>query len=106
MIIDNIKNMKMGWFIGDFDPSVYKTKEFEVGYKEHIAGEQYGHHYHSKIKEINFLIEGTMFIHNKELNAGDIFILEPFEISDPEFIANCKIICIKIPGIVGDKINI
>jgi hypothetical protein len=106
MIIDHISNMKMGWFIGNFDPSVYKTEHFEVGYKEHYAKEKYGHHYHTKIKEINFLIEGEMIIQNKKLNSGDIFILEPFEIADPEFITNCKIICIKIPGIVGDKINI
>ena len=39
----------------------------------------------------------------KELNAGDIFIVKPNEIADPEFHDDCKIICVKTPSIMGDK---
>ena len=37
--MNNIKNMTRGWFIGNFEPSVYKTKDFEVGYLTHNKGE-------------------------------------------------------------------
>ena len=47
-----------------------------------------------------------MKIQNKLLTSGDIFILEPYEIADPEFIEDCSIVCIKYPGITGDKVII
>jgi len=106
MIINNINNMDRGWFIGNFVPSVHTTEDFEVGFKEHSAGEQYGYHYHKVVKEINLLISGKMKIHDQELNPGDIFILDPYEIADPVFLTNCQIVCIKIPGLSGDKVNI
>ena len=31
--------MKGGWFVGNFEPSVFKTKNFEVGYLEHKKGD-------------------------------------------------------------------
>ena len=35
MNIYNIQNYKGGWFIGDFEPTVFKTKDFEVCFKTH-----------------------------------------------------------------------
>ena len=106
MIINNINEMKKGWFIGNFEPSMLKTSSFEVGFKLHEAGEKYGFHYHEKVTEFNLIVEGTMEMHNQELQSGDIFILEPFEVANPKFITNCKIVCIKVPGITNDKIEI
>jgi hypothetical protein len=45
-----------------------------------------------------------MIMHGKELNSGDIFIIYPYEISDQQFLEDCEIVCIKLPGIVNDKI--
>ena len=56
----DIEEMKGGWFVGDFDPSAYKTKDFEVGYKFHRKGEPWEKHYHEKCTEINLLIKGVM----------------------------------------------
>jgi mannose-6-phosphate isomerase-like protein (cupin superfamily) len=106
MIIEHIDKMTKGWFIGNFVPSVFVTEAFEVGFKIHKAGEKYGFHYHQLVKEINLLVEGEMKMHKKSLKSGDIFILEPFEIADPEFLTDCKIICVKVPGIAQDKIDI
>ena len=30
--------MIKGWFVGDFEPSVYKTNDFEVGIKNKSIG--------------------------------------------------------------------
>ena len=35
----NLKDMIGGWFIGDFDPSVWKTSAFEVAVKEYKSGD-------------------------------------------------------------------
>ena len=34
-MLSNVKNYKNGWFVGDFDPAVFKTKNCEVGIHEY-----------------------------------------------------------------------
>ncbi len=103
MDILKMENMKGGWFIGNFEPSAYKTEHFEVCYKHHNKGEKWDTHYHKEGTEINYLVDGKMIIQNKELNKGDIFILHPFEIANPEFIEDCTVLIIKTPSTPGDK---
>lgn len=95
--------MKAGWFIGNFEPTAYKTEDFEVCYKKHTKGEKWETHYHKEGTEINYLIEGTMKIQGKNLVSGDIFIIRPFEIADPEFIEDCTLIIVKTPSKTNDK---
>jgi hypothetical protein len=105
MKLYRIEDMKGGWFVGDFEPTIFKTKEFEVSYKVHKKDEVWDIHYHNICKEINLLIRGEMTIQNTYLKQGDIFVLEPFEIADPVFLIDCEIICVKIPS-ANDKISI
>ena len=95
--------MMGGWFIGNFEPSAYKTDQFEVCYKHHLKGEKWDTHYHKEGTEINYLVNGKMIIQNKELNTGDIFILKPYEIADPIFIEDCTVLIVKTPSVSGDK---
>lgn len=106
MKISRIENMKGGWFVGDFEPTAHKTPDFEVSYKTHVKGEQWGVHYHEHITEVNLLTHGRMILQGVELKSGDIFVLEPYEIADPDFLEDCEIVCVKFPGIVGDKVNV
>ena len=103
MDIVKMKDMVGGWFVGNFEPTTYKTSEFEVCFKEHTAGEKWDKHYHKLGTEINYLVEGKMIIQNKELNTGDIFIIHPNEIADPIFLEDCKVLIVKTPSIPGDK---
>lgn len=102
MIIKKMDDMIGGWFIGDFEPSVFKTKDFEVCYKTHEKGEAWPKHYHKGI-EINYLIRGKMIIKGQTLERGDIFVLESMEIADPEFLEDCELIVVKTPSDVNDK---
>lgn len=102
----NIKDMFRGWFIGNFEPSVYKTNNFEVGYLLHKKGEMWDVHYHEYTTEINLLIEGKMILNNIEINKNEIFIINKNNIAAPIFLEDCYIICIKVPSIIGDKIII
>jgi hypothetical protein len=105
MKILKLKDMKGGWFVGNFEPTAYKTDLFEVSYKTHLKGENWDHHYHHTVTEINLLINGKMNLQGKELLSGDIFILNPYEIANPIFLEDCHIICVKTPSI-NDKIVI
>lgn len=105
MKVLKIKDMVGGWFVGNFEPTAYKTEQFEVSYKLHPKGQEWDIHYHTDVTEINYVIRGNMILQGKELNEGDIFILEPYEIADPEFLIDTEIICVKTPSI-NDKINV
>lgn len=98
--------MWRGWFIGDFSPSVLKTKDFEVGLLTHPKGEKWPAHYHPKGTEYNVLVKGAMNVCDTDLTAGDIFVIEPGEIADPTFYTDCKILCVKVPSDTNDKIVI
>lgn len=98
-----IEDMIGGWFIGDFSPSVLQTKEFEVCYKVHPKGEKWDTHFHKEATEINYLIEGKMKVCGDIILPGDIFVIDPFEVSAPEFLEDCKLIVVKIPSVIGDK---
>ena len=104
MNVYKIEDFFRGWFIGDFDPSVYKTELFEVGILDHKKGEVWAAHYHEHSIEMTYLISGKMILQGKELVAGDIFVLQQFEVADPEFLEDCKLVVIKTPSIPGDKI--
>jgi hypothetical protein len=44
-----------------------------------------------------------MNICGETINEGEIFILNPMEVADPEFLEDCLVLCIKQPSIPGDK---
>ena len=102
MKILKLKDMKDGWFVGGFQPTAYYTKDVEVNYRVHPKDQQWDVHYHSKVTEITLLVKGKMIIQDKELVSGDIFIIEPWEITDPIFLEDCETICVKLPSI-NDK---
>ena len=104
MKIYKIDEMVRGWFIGDFEPSVLRTKDFEVGVLEHKKGEHWPAHYHEFSNEYNLLLKGKMTIQETELVQGDIFVIEKNEIANPFFLEDCTVLVVKTPSIPGDKI--
>lgn len=112
MRINNLLNTKIykmndmfrGWYVGNFEPSAYKTKDFEAGYLLHKKGEQWDVHYHKYMTEVNFLVKGKMILNDIELNEGDIFLIDKNEIACPIFLEDCYIFVLKVPSVVGDKI--
>lgn len=106
MEVRRIENMKGGWYIGNFDPSVLLTPDFEVGYKFHPKGEHWDAHYHKKGIEITYLIRGKMQIQGRILTSGDIFTIFPNEIADPVFLEDCEVVIVKTPSVIGDKYTV
>lgn len=106
MIRDDLKNMFRGWFVGNFEPSIYKTDQFEVGVLFHPKGEKWAKHFHKEAVEINVLISGKMVLNDEELTPGNIFLIEKNEIAEPEFLEDCTIICVKSPSVPGDKYEV
>jgi hypothetical protein len=99
-------NMHRGWFIGDFEPSVLRTTEFEVGVLRHKKDEKWKAHYHKEASEYNYLIEGEMIIQGQLLKAGDIFVIDKYEIADPIFLTDCTVVVVKNPSLPQDKYTV
>ena len=97
------KDMIGGWFVGDFEPTAYKTSGFEVAYKTHAKGEKWDSHYHKIATEINYMAKGEMILSGTLLKEGDIFIIHPNEVSIPEFLTDCEMVVVKVPSVKGDK---
>jgi quercetin dioxygenase-like cupin family protein len=106
MIKKNIKEFWRGWFIGNFEPSVFKTEQFEVGLLTHKKGEVWPAHYHKIGTEFNVLISGHMTIADTEIYPGDVFYFNPGDVADPTFHEDCQVLCVKTPSIPGDKYEV
>ena len=103
MIKRDISEFVRGWFIGNFEPALLKTDQFEVGLLTHTKGELWPKHYHSQHTEYNVLVSGKMLICGEVIEPGGVFVLQPNEIADPVFLEDCTVLCVKQPSIPGDK---
>lgn len=97
--------MKHGWFIGNFEPSAFKTN-FEVAYRICQAGDHVDIHYHKLGTEINLLVEGIMIINNTILNSGDIFTIYPYEVVHVKYLTECKLVIVKNISCNADKFKV
>ena len=91
-----------GWFIGDFEGAVYRTKEFEVTYQKNPRG-QTASHIHKLTYEITVVISGRQICNGEIFAAGDICVLEPGDISQIEYLEETEVITIKTPSVPSDK---
>ncbi len=92
-----------GWFIGNFEPSLYKTNDVEVGLKKYNAGDYEDYHYHKVATEITVVISGEVEMNGLKYQEGDIIVMEPGEGTDFRAVDNSVNVVIKIPGANNDK---
>ena len=103
MKISQINKITKGWFVGNFEPTLYKTNDVEVAVKEYKAGDFEGKHFHKIATEITVVISGVVLMNGIEYKAGDIIIIEPNEVADFKALTNSKNVVVKLPGANNDK---
>jgi|ERR1019366_183448 quercetin dioxygenase-like cupin family protein len=106
MKIAHIKDFTNGWFIGDFEPSLLKTPQFEVAHHFYPTGFIGTPHTHKIATEYNYIVNGRISVDGNILKTGDIFIYEPGDIADVKFLDDTNLIIVKTPSIPNDKYNI
>ena len=98
-----LSDMKNGWFVGNFEPTLYKTNNVEVAVKSYSAGAYEKKHYHKIATEITVVTKGAIRMNGKEFTAGDIIIMEPNEATDFYAIIDAENVVVKLPGANNDK---
>lgn len=100
---EDLSNMVRGWFVGDFDPSVYKTQDVEVGIKRFKAGDHEEWHYHKIATEITVIISGEVELKGQRFKENDIITINPGEGSEFKSFTDGVLMVVKIPGVKNDK---
>jgi quercetin dioxygenase-like cupin family protein len=103
MKVYNIEDMTRGWFVGNFDPAALKTDQFEVGYHRHKAGDPTQDHYHKESTEVSVILKGKILLNGKQLSSGDIFVFEPYTVSEGEYLEDTDLIVVRNASKPGDK---
>jgi quercetin dioxygenase-like cupin family protein len=103
MKISNLKDMKKGWFVGNFFPTLIKTNDVEVAVKVYEKGEIESKHYHKISTEITVVVSGKIKMNNVIYHKGDIVVIEPNEATDFTALEDTVCTVVKHPGANNDK---
>lgn len=103
MIVDHLDHMLKGWFVGDFEPTLYRTQDVEIAVKHYGAGEHEASHHHEIATELTVIVTGAARMRDRELGPGDIVVLTPGEVSDFTALTEVTLVAVKLPGASNDK---
>ena len=98
-----LEDMVKGWFVGNFEPSLYKTNDVEVAVKRYRAGDYEAAHYHKIATELTVVTRGRVRMNGTEYAEGDIIVMEPGDITDFEALTDAENVVVKVPGSNNDK---
>ena len=98
-----LESMVKGWFVGDFEPSVLRSKDVEVAVKHYRAGDHEAEHHHRLGTEVTLVVSGTVTMMGRTWEAGDIIVIEPGEATSFTAVTDATNVVVKLPSITGDK---
>jgi len=103
MKVAKLGDMKLGWFIGNFSPTLHATEALEVAVKEYQAGDYDQWHYHKIATEYTVIVSGEAEMNGVTYIKGDIVVMLPGEGTDFRAVKDTITAAVKIPGAVNDK---
>lgn len=103
MNVFDLNKMTNGWFIGDFEPNVVHSKNFEVAVKEYRKGDKESKHYHKISTEITVIAKGKVLMFDKVYETGTIIEIKPNEATAFEALEDTITVVVKVPSSKNDK---
>ena len=103
MKVSKLNDMFKGWVVGNFEPSLFKTDDFEVAVKHYECGDYEERHYHKVATEITIISDGMVRMNDVTYIKGDIITIEPGEATDFRVLQDIITTVIKFPCVTGDK---
>lgn len=101
-----LQDMVKGWFIGDFEPTLFQTEDVEVAIKYYKAGEFEATHYHKIATEFTVVLNGKIKMNGTIYSSNQIIKVNPGVSTDFEAITDVITVVVKIPGAKNDKYNL
>jgi quercetin dioxygenase-like cupin family protein len=98
-----LDNFIGGWFIGNFEPSLFQTNNMEVSVKNYKPGDYDEEHYHKIATEYTVITKGRVRMSGVEYSEGAILIIPPMESTDFLALTDVTTVVVKIPGASNDK---
>jgi hypothetical protein len=98
-----LESMVKGWFVGNFEPTLYHTNDVEVAIKNYKTNDYEEWHYHKIATEITVILEGKVSMNGIQYVSGDIIVLDPSEGTDFRALTDVTTVVVKIPGANDDK---
>lgn len=98
-----LNDMTKGWFVGMFTPSIFFSKNCEVGVKSYKKGDKEFEHFHKISTEITLIISGQAKMMGKVWSEGDIILIEPNESTSFSALTDVLTVVIKFPAAHNDK---
>ena len=103
MKVSKLNDFFKGWVVGNFEPSLFKTDDFEVAVKSYKKGDYEPKHYHKVATEITIITKGRVVMNFEVYNEGDVIVMEPGEATDFRATNDVTTTVIKFPCVEGDK---
>lgn len=106
MKLAKLSNMKKGWFVGNFEPTVLNTNDVEVAVKKYKANDYEEKHLHKIATEITVIVSGEVEMNKKRYKEGDIIVIDSFEATDFLAVTNAVTVVVKKPSAKNDKYTV
>jgi hypothetical protein len=95
--------MKLGWFIGNFTPSLLSNPSVEVGVKRFSKGDTEPTHHQLTATEWTCVVLGKIRIGANVFEENEIAEIPPLESADFEALADSILVVVKSPSTPADK---
>ena len=99
----SLNDMFKGWFIGNFEPSLHKTDDFEVAIKSYLEGSVENRHTHKVATEFTVIVDGIVEMNGVQYSKNDIIIIRPGESTDFKCLTPVTTVVVKTPCVKNDK---
>ena len=103
MLKFNLTEMVKGWFVGNFNPTAFKTDDVEVAVKRYNAGDYEAKHYHKIATELTVIISGEVEMNGIKYVKNDIILIQPGEATDFRALTDVDTVVVKHPCVKDDK---
>ena len=99
----SLNDMKLGWFIGNFTPSLLLNTGVEVGVKRFSKGDTEPSHYQLTATEWTCVVIGKIRIGQNIFEESEIAEIPPLESADFEALEDSILVIVKSPSMPADK---
>jgi hypothetical protein len=96
--------MTLGWFIGDFNPSLHRNSEVEVAIKRFTKGDKEPSHYQIAATEWTCVVVGKIRLGHVIFTKNEIAEIPPMESVDFEALEDSILVVVKSPSRPSDKV--